>query len=109
MNMANVSNTTTEIPPISFQWGECQGVIQVLTADYSIAFVAHSVTFDLLPSLLSSIFVFRFYHRIEIIHPLYAIVFMDIVISTVTSYLSFIFSIVNTVNILHFINRRNIN
>ena len=50
-----------------------------------------SFLFDLIPALFGSVFTVRFYRGIEIDHPLYAIILMNIVLSTFSSYFSFIF------------------
>ena len=55
-----------------------------------------SFLFDLLPALFGSVFTFSFYHGIEIEHPLYAIILMNIVISTFSSYFSFILTLVES-------------
>ena len=72
-------------------------MIHEMRTNYSGLFQITSVGLDLFASFLASIFTIRFYHRIEISHPLYAVIFMDIVISTATSYLSIILFLVNSI------------
>ena len=71
-------------------------MIPVMRTDFSSVLEISSVVFDLMAALLATFFTFRFYKHIEISHPLYAIIFMDIVISTATSYLVFILFLVNS-------------
>ena len=66
-----------------------------LQTNHSDALVIESLFFDLIPAILSSVFAFRFYEGIEISHPLYSIIFMDILVSTISSYLSFLLTIIN--------------
>ena len=71
-------------------------MITEMRTDFFGFFVTTSVMFDLIPSFLATIFTFKFYKHIEISHPLYAVIFMDIVISTATSYLVSLLSMVNS-------------
>ena len=88
MDVENVSNST-------FQYIDCESQEDIFTKHLTF-FVVHSVVTDLIPAIISSVFVFRFYQSIEISHPLYAIIFMNIVVSTISSYLSFILLLINT-------------
>ena len=72
-------------------------MIPVMENDYPGLLQTISVIFDLIASLLATIFTIRFYKQIEISHPLYAVIFMDIVISTASSYLVFILFWVNSI------------
>ena len=71
-------------------------MISVMRTDFSGLLETTSVVFDLIASMLATTFTIRFYKNIEISHPLYAVIFMDIMISTATSYLVFILSLVNS-------------
>ena len=71
-------------------------MITIMRTDFSGLLLATSVIFDLISSFLATVFTFRFYKHIEISDPLYAVIFMDIVISTATSYLVSILFLVNT-------------
>ena len=82
MNSSNTSNS-------GFQYIDCE-VIKEMTVNYSNVFQTQSVALDLVPSILGSIFLFRYYQGIEISHPLYAVIFMDVIISTTSSFVSFI-------------------
>ena len=68
-----------------------------LHTKHPIIFIAVSVGFDLVPSILASIFIFVFYKGIEISHPLYAIILVNLVVSTVSSFTSFIISLINAI------------
>ena len=67
-----------------------------MITNYSGIFHVTNVLLDLFSSLFAILFTFKFYQRIEISHPLYAVIFMDIVISTATSLLAIILSLVNS-------------
>ena len=71
-------------------------MITITRTNFSGLLAIISLVFDLIASILATIFTFRFYKHIEISHPLYAVIFMDIVISTATSYLVSILFLVNT-------------
>ena len=68
-----------------------------LHTKHPIIFIAVSIVFDLVPSILTSIFTFVFYQGIEISHPLYAIILVNLVVSTVSSFTSFIVSFINAI------------
>ena len=68
-----------------------------LHTKHPIIFITVSVGFDLIPSILTSIFTFVFYQGIEISHPLYAIILLNLVVSTVSSFTSFIISLINSI------------
>ena len=72
-------------------------LIALMRTDYSGLFQTTSVVLDFIASLFATFFTYRFYQCIEISHPLYAIIFMDIVISTATSYLACILFLVNSI------------
>ena len=63
-------------------------LITLMRTDYSGLFQTTSVVLDFIASLFATFFIYRFYLCIEISHPLYAVIFMDLVISTATSYLA---------------------
>ena len=50
----------------------------------------HSIFFDFLAGIISSVCLHHFYRGIEISHPMYAIVFNNILFSTVASFLIFL-------------------
>ena len=72
-------------------------LISLMRSDYSGLFQTTSVVLDLMGSLFATFFTYRVYQCIEISHPLYAVVFMDIVISTATSYLSSFLFLINLI------------
>ena len=72
-------------------------MIPLMQTNYSGLFITTNVVFDLITCLLATIFTFKFYKHIEISHPLYAVIFMDIVISTAASYLASILFMVNSI------------
>ena len=101
-----VQNTTQSNHSINVSGSFVFETIPELLTDYAGFFQATSLAFDLIASLLATIFIYRFYKHIEINHPLYAVIFMDIVISTATSYLSSILFLVNSIinsNIIIFV------
>ena len=72
-------------------------MIPVMQKNYSALFITTNVVFDLIACVLATVFTFRFYKHIEISHPLYAVIFMDIVISTAASYLASILFMFNSI------------
>ena len=56
---------------------------------------AQSIIFDLIGGLLSSGFVYTLYQGIELAHPIYAVLFSNIIFSTVISFTSFVLSLFN--------------
>ena len=72
-------------------------MITIMRTNFSGLLATTSVIFDLIAAFLATFFTFRFYKHIEISHPLYAVIFMDIVISTATSYLVSILFLANTI------------
>ena len=55
--------------------------------------LAHSIVFDLIAGVVSTIIVYKFYQGVEIDHPIYAIIFTNIVLSTFISFVSFLCTI----------------
>ena len=94
MNVNNTGNSNSSNYPGYTKIWELNDELQI---NHSSALIIESLFFDFIPAILASIFAVRFYEGIEISHPLYSIIFMDIVISTIASYLSFILSIINGV------------
>ena len=91
-----VQNTSQSNHSIVVNEASILEMSSVLRNNFSGLLETTSVVFDLIASLLATIFTFRFYKHIEISHPLYAVIFMDIVISTASSYLVFVLSLVNS-------------
>ena len=103
MIVENSSNLSVSLPTSS----KLLDLFFELQNDYSIVMGSISVICDFIPALLASIFTFKFYQGIEIAHPLYAVIFMNILISTTATYLSFILTLVDSVvnnNIIEHIN-----
>ena len=57
--------------------------------------LVHSILFDLIPGTLSSLFAYQMYQGIEISHPIYSILFTNIVVSIFLSFLTFLYGIMN--------------
>ena len=57
--------------------------------------VIFSIVFDLLGSIISAIFSFHFYHGIDISHPVYSIIFTNLLYSTFVSFGSFVTVIID--------------
>ena len=92
-----VQNTTYINHSIAISDQLMMELIALMRTDYSGLFITASVVLDFIASLFATFFTHRFYQCIEISHPLYAVIFMDIVISTATSYLACILFLVNTI------------
>ena len=92
-----VQNTTYSNHSIAVRDHLMLELIALMRTDYSGLFQTTSVVLDFIASLFATFFTYRFYQCIEISHPLYAVIFMDIVISTATSYLACILFLVNSI------------
>ena len=92
-----VQNTTYSNHSIAVRDYLMLELIALMRTDYSGLFQTTSVVLDFIASLFATFFTYRFYQCIEISHPLYAVIFMDIVISTATSYLACILFLVNSI------------
>ena len=57
--------------------------------------LVHSILFDLIPGTISSFFAYQMYLGIEISHPIYSILFTNIVVSIFLSFLTFLYGIMN--------------
>ena len=57
--------------------------------------LVHSILFDLIPGTISSLFAYQLYQGIEISHPIYSILFTNIVVSIFLSFLTFLYGIMN--------------
>ena len=57
--------------------------------------LVHSILFDLIPGTISSLFAYQMYQGIEVSHPIYCILFTNIVVSIFLSFLTFLYGIMN--------------
>ena len=85
MNISNISKSTIQIR-------HCE-TFQETIANHPSEFLAQTVVFDLIGGIIVAGFVYKFYQGIEISHPLYSVLFSDIVLTTVLSFVSFLLSI----------------
>ena len=92
-----VQNTTHSNHSIAVRDQPMLELISLMRADYPSPFITTSVAFDFIASLFATFFTYKFYQIIEISHPLYAVIFMDMVISTASSYLACILFLVNSI------------
>ena len=63
--------------------------VKYLNSNFPMAAILQSVVFDLIPGMISTGFIYRFYQKIEISHPVYSILFTNIVFTTFLSYANF--------------------
>ena len=66
----------------------------------SVMMLTQSIILDLISGIISCTYVYQFYQGIEISHPIYAILFSNIIFSTVASFLSFVFILSMFINLL---------
>ena len=81
----NYSNNASRILTIQ---NYCDRV-KYLNSNFPMAAILQSVVFDLIPGMISTGFIYRFYQKIEISHPVYSILFTNIVFTTFLSYANF--------------------
>ena len=67
----------------------CETIDKVYS-DFPTAIMAQTVFFDLVSGLISTGIAYKFYQAIEITHPIYSIIFQNIVITTCLSYTAFL-------------------
>ena len=63
--------------------------VKYLNSNFPMAAILQSVFFDVIPGMISTGFIYRFYQKIEISHPVYSILFTNIVFTTFLSYANF--------------------
>ena len=63
--------------------------VKDINSNFPIAAILQCVVFDLIPGMISTGFIYRFYQKIEISHPVYSILFTNIVFTTFLSYANF--------------------
>ena len=87
MNMTNV------VPPVL---SLCDAMAEMVLISQNESLI-HSIVFDLFAGMIATGFVYKFYQGIEISHPIYSIIFTNIVFSTFISFVSFMCVIMNMV------------
>merc|ERR1712051_956058 len=64
--------------------------VKDINSNFPIAAILQCVVFDLIPGMISTGFIYRFYQKIEISHPVYSILYTNIVFTTFLSYSNFV-------------------
>ena len=85
MNISIVTNSTM---PIRY----CETIRETIN-NYPGEGLAQTVLFDLLGGIIAAGFAYKFYQGIEVSHPVYSVLFSDIVLTTVLTFVSFLLSI----------------
>ena len=85
--MNNSSNVSNFVSP-------CQ-IIEDMNSKHPAMVVTQSVVFDLMAAIFATGFAYQFHQRLDISHPIYSILFTNIIFSTVSSYFSFVITSFN--------------